>query len=73
MAVLGQFAAHIEMPVPVEEDLVVIGWPIIGPADDPGADVGRKHRCGSALFDAEGQQVWGATKGGYVFRKSEAR
>lgn len=24
-------------------------------------------------FDAEGKQVWGATKGGYVFRKSDAR
>ncbi|MCU0989025.1 MAG: hypothetical protein MUE63_05440 [Xanthomonadales bacterium] len=61
VAVLGQFAAHIEMPVPVEEDLVVIGWPIIDPADDPSADVGRKHRCGSALFDAEGRPLaWAA-------------
>jgi hypothetical protein len=24
-------------------------------------------------FDAEGKQVWGATKGGYVFRKAETR
>jgi hypothetical protein len=50
---LGQFAVHIEEPVPVEEDLVVVGWPI--------ADEGRKHQTGSALFSAGGKPLaWAA-------------
>ncbi|RPH95711.1 MAG: hypothetical protein EHM68_12210 [Lysobacterales bacterium] len=53
VAVLGQFAAHIETPIPVEEDLVVIGWLI--------DDAGRKHHCGSALFSADGEPLaWAA-------------
>lgn len=53
IAVLGQFAVHIEEPVPVKEDLVVVGWPI--------ADEGRKHQTGSALFSADGKPLaWAA-------------
>ena len=53
VAVLGQFAVHIEVPVPVEEDLVVVGWPIAGE--------GRKHHTGSALFRAGGKPLaWAA-------------
>jgi hypothetical protein len=59
--VLGQFAVHIEVPLPVAQDMVVVGWPIIDPADDPSADVGRKHRTGSALFSADGKPLaWAA-------------
>lgn len=53
VAVLGQLAVHIEEPVPVAQDLVVVGWPI--------DDAGRKHRTGSALFSAEGKPLaWAA-------------
>jgi hypothetical protein len=53
VAVLGQFAVHITAPVPVEQDLVVVGWPI--------DDHGRKHHTGSALFDCNGRPLaWAA-------------
>lgn len=52
VAVLGEFAVHVDAPVPVETDLVVIGWRI--------DDDGRKHHCGSALYSADGQPLaWG--------------
>lgn len=61
VAVLGQFAVHIEVPATVNEDLVVIGWEIDDPGADPTPNMGRKHRCGSALFDAEGKPLaWAA-------------
>jgi len=65
VAVLGQLAVHIEVPVPVAQDLVVVGWPIDDPTADPSADpttnMGRKHRCGSALFSADGEPLaWAA-------------
>jgi hypothetical protein len=65
VAVLGELAVHVAEPVPVAEELVVIGWPIIDPAEDPTAGPtagpGRKHRCGSALFSADGRPLaWAA-------------
>lgn len=60
VAVLGQLAVHIEVPVPVAQDLVVVGWPIINPGE-ASADVGRKHRTGSALFGADSKPLaWAA-------------
>jgi hypothetical protein len=53
VAVLGQFAVHIDKPVPVGEDLVVVGWLL--------DDQGRKHRTGSGLFDCSGRPLaWAA-------------
>jgi hypothetical protein len=53
VAVLGQLAVHIAEPVPVAQDLVVVGWPI--------DDAGRKHGTGSALFSADGKPLaWAA-------------
>lgn len=49
VAVLGEFAVHIERPVPAGAELVVMGWPI--------ADDGRKHPCGSALYTAGGEPL----------------
>jgi hypothetical protein len=61
VAVLGQFAVHIAVPVPVVQDLVVVGWPIDDPTADPTPNMGRKHLCGSALFDAGGKPLaWAA-------------
>ena len=48
-ALLGRFAAHLERPIKVGEQLVVAGWAI--------AHDGRKHQAGTALYDAAGQPV----------------
>ncbi|MEH6566141.1 MAG: hypothetical protein V7756_12505 [Halopseudomonas sp.] len=49
MALLGRFAAHIEHPVPVGEQLVVRGWAL--------RHEGRKHFAGTALYNRQGQAV----------------
>jgi hypothetical protein len=53
VAVLGEFAVHIEAPVRAGEEVVVIGWRV--------GDDGRKHRTASALFTADGTALaWAA-------------
>jgi hypothetical protein len=53
VAVLGELSVHVAEPVPVDKDLVVVGWPI--------DDQGRKHHTGSALFDCNGRPLaWAA-------------
>jgi hypothetical protein len=53
---LGEFCAHVDRCVHVDEPCVVIGWRL--------ADEGRKHTVGTALFDEDGelcaraQAVW---------------
>ena len=47
-ALLGEFAVHIDRLVHIDESCVVIAWPI--------SRDGRKHRAGTALFGADGQQ-----------------
>ena len=49
VALLGRFAAHIERPIKVGEQLVVTGWAI--------AHDGRKHQAGTAIYTADGQPV----------------
>lgn len=46
---LGEFTAHVDRSVHVDESCVVIGWKL-------GAE-GRKHSVGTALFDADGELV----------------
>ncbi len=45
--VLGEFTAHVDRRVHIDEPCVVIGWKI-------GAS-GRKHEVGTALFDEDGE------------------
>ncbi|TQV66702.1 hypothetical protein FKG94_26775 [Exilibacterium tricleocarpae] len=47
LALLGRLAAVIGADVVPGEPLIVTGWPI--------AHDGRKHRAGTALFDAAGK------------------
>ena len=47
-ALLGEFTVHIDRLVHADEACVVIGWPILVE--------GRKHKVGTALFDAEGER-----------------
>lgn len=44
---LGEFTAHVDRRVHVDEPCVVIGWKI--------AASGRKHEVGTALFDEDGE------------------
>jgi hypothetical protein len=44
---LGEFSAHVDRRVHVDEPCVVIGWRI--------AAEGRKHTVGTALFDEDGE------------------
>ncbi|MEZ5498078.1 MAG: hypothetical protein R3E77_01475 [Steroidobacteraceae bacterium] len=44
---LGEFTAHVDRVVHVDEPCVVIGWHI--------ASEGRKHRVGTAVFDEDGE------------------
>jgi hypothetical protein len=48
LALLGEFAVHIDRLVHVDEPCVVIAWPI--------SKDGRKHRAGTALFDEDGER-----------------
>ena len=48
LALLGEFAVHIDRLVHIDEPCVVIAWEI-------GRD-GRKHRAGTALFDDDGER-----------------
>lgn len=56
LALLGRIGARIERPVPAGGPLIVTGWAI--------GSEGRKHRAGTALYDADGQllasadQLW---------------
>jgi hypothetical protein len=47
MALLGEFAAHVDRCVHVDERCVVVGWHI--------QSIGRKHEAGTALFDEDGE------------------
>jgi hypothetical protein len=47
-ALLGELAVHIDRSVSVDEPCVIIGWQIL--------IEGRKHKVGTALFDAAGEQ-----------------
>ena len=49
MALLGRLTARIDRLPEIGERLVVIGWPM-------GVE-GRKHFAGSALLDADGDEV----------------
>jgi hypothetical protein len=44
---LGEYTAHVDRRVHVDEPCVVIGWRI--------ATSGRKHEVGTALFDEDGE------------------
>ncbi len=44
---LGEFTAHVDRRVHIEEPCCVIGWHI--------ASQGRKHEAGTALFDEDGE------------------
>jgi hypothetical protein len=44
---LGEFTAHIDRCVHIDEPCVVIGWPL--------GSQGRKHSVGTALFDEDGE------------------
>ena len=44
---LGEFTAHIDRCVHVDEPCVVIAWKL--------SDSGRKHEVGTALFDEDGE------------------
>ena len=44
---LGEFIAHVDRCVHVDEPCVVLGWQL--------AANGRKHEVGTALFDEEGE------------------
>ena len=46
-ALLGEMQAHVDRRVRVGEPCTVIGWKL-------GAE-GRKHHCGTAIFDGEGE------------------
>ncbi len=48
LALLGEFAVHIDRPVHIEEPCVVMGWRIEAS--------GRKHIAGTALFDEDGER-----------------
>jgi hypothetical protein len=47
MMLLGEFTAHVDRRVHVDEPCVIIGWRI--------ASSGRKHQVGTALFDEDGE------------------
>ncbi len=47
MLLLGEMQAHVDRRVHVGEACRVIGWRI--------ASAGRKHRCGTAIFDEDGE------------------
>jgi hypothetical protein len=44
---LGEFTAHVDRCVHVDEPCVVLGWHI--------SSNGRKHEAGTALFDEDGE------------------
>jgi hypothetical protein len=44
---LGEFTAHVDRRVHVDEPCVIVGWQI--------ASRGRKHEVGTALFDEDGE------------------
>jgi hypothetical protein len=44
---LGEFAAHVDRPVHVQERCVIVGWKIVG--------AGRKQTVGTALFGEDGE------------------
>jgi hypothetical protein len=44
---LGEFTAHVERRVHIDEPCVVIGWPI--------SVSGRKYEVGTALFNEDGE------------------
>jgi hypothetical protein len=48
LALLGEFAVHIDRLVHIDEPCVVIAWSI--------SRDGRKHRAGTALFDEDGER-----------------
>ena len=48
LALLGELAVHVDRLVHLDEPCVVIAWPI--------SRDGRKHRAGTALFDADGER-----------------
>lgn len=51
-ALLGRFTVQQLAPVPIQQDLVVMGWAI--------AHDGRKHQAGTAIYSADGQLLgWG--------------
>ncbi len=54
---LGEFTAHIDRCVHVEEPCVVIGWTI--------ATEGRKRTVGTAVFDEDGE-LCGYAKGLWI-------
>jgi len=47
MMLLGEMQAHVDRRVHVGEACMVIGWRI--------ASEGRKHQCGTAIFDEDGE------------------
>src|SRR4051794_34192728 len=49
LTVLASMTAAVEAPVEPEHDYIVVGWPI--------SSEGRKHRAGSAIFDAHGARL----------------
>ncbi|MEJ8568723.1 hypothetical protein [Elongatibacter sediminis] len=54
VAVLGEFAVHIDGTLHSGEDYIIVGWTI--------GDDGRKHHCGSALYSATGKPLaWAAS------------
>lgn len=44
---LGEFTAHMDRCVHVDEPCVVVGWPL--------GSAGRKHSVGTAVFDEDGE------------------
>ena len=47
VALPGEFTAHVDRRVHVDERCVTVGWPV--------ATSGRKHEAGTALFDEDGE------------------
>ena len=63
VALLGRLTVQIRRPVPVGDELIVTGWPV--------AREGRKHSCGSALFDGTGRCL-AIARGLWVMLKKDA-
>jgi hypothetical protein len=62
--VLGEMQAHVDRRVHVGEPCTVIGWKL-------GSD-GRKHHCGTAIFDEDGE-LCARAKATWVAVKEESR
>lgn len=64
LALLGRMSAVLHRQAHAGEPLIVTGWPI--------DSVGRKHRVGSALHDANGELVAAATATWITLNEAEA-